>query len=543
MGGFSYGSSPPPPLYSVLCNCVLTPGEDSHELARLKAFTKSYQSSILQLVESGRYDTREDFSVVLQPFLLNTKLPVLENGNPDTSFFAPDCIHPNQKFHSQLARALWANMLQPLGKKTDTLDPNGLIAIACPTKSQPFLRTFRNSNYTYPTKPAIEVRSNWVHKLRPADIKVVAAMGDFLTTATGARPSESSTLATPWRGLSWSIGGDGQLETITTLPNILKKFNPSILGFSTGSLESTAGLNVAEEGARAQDLPAQANALVKKMKSTPTINLQKDWKLITVLIGNNDLCLYCENPENYSTKDYVKSIQNALDILYKELPRVFVNVVEVMDLAGLHHDQGGKCAMPLAVQKNCSCLKHTQNLIAMQELKKINWNLQSDTAELSYWHQYMQREDFSVSVQPFFRNTFIPLNERGGLDLTLFSDDCYYFSDRGHAEMAIALWNNMLEPVGWKTTSNNFTYSRSKLKCPSSESPFLYTLQNSQLLPGKAEEPSNALYWAVPVAAIVGLAVGILGVMLWRTGKPVQPEEEETLPNTSVEPELTQGPE
>lgn len=30
-------------LYSVLCNCVLTPGEDSHELARLEAFTKSYQ--------------------------------------------------------------------------------------------------------------------------------------------------------------------------------------------------------------------------------------------------------------------------------------------------------------------------------------------------------------------------------------------------------------------------------------------------------------------------------------------------------------------
>ncbi|XP_052042299.1 phospholipase B1, membrane-associated-like [Apodemus sylvaticus] len=362
-------------------------------------------------------------------------------------------------------------------------------------------------------------------------------MGDFLTTATGARPSESNSEATPWRGLSWSIGGDGKLETITTLPNILRKFNPSILGFSTGSSKNTAGLNVAEEGARAQDLPAQATALVKMMKSTSTIDLQKHWKLITLLIGNNDLCLYCEDPGNYSTKTYVKYIQDALDILYKELPRVFVNVVEVMELVGLQHgDQGGKCTMPLAVQKNCSCLKHTQNLIAMQELKKINWNLQSDTSELSFLHRYMQREDFAVTVQPFFRNTFIPLNERGGLDLTFFSEDCYHFSDRGHAEMAIALWNNMLEPVGWKTTSNNFTYNRSKLKCPSPENPFLYTLQNSQLLPVKAEEPSNAIYWAVPVAVLTGLAVGILGGMMWRTGKPVQPEEEETLPNTNAEP-------
>lgn len=40
------------------------------------------QSGMLQLVESGRYDTRDDFSVVLQPFLLNTRLPILEVRSP-----------------------------------------------------------------------------------------------------------------------------------------------------------------------------------------------------------------------------------------------------------------------------------------------------------------------------------------------------------------------------------------------------------------------------------------------------------------------------
>lgn len=30
-----------------------------------------------ELVESGRYDTREDFSVVLQPFFHNVQLPIL----------------------------------------------------------------------------------------------------------------------------------------------------------------------------------------------------------------------------------------------------------------------------------------------------------------------------------------------------------------------------------------------------------------------------------------------------------------------------------
>ncbi|XP_021109309.1 phospholipase B1, membrane-associated isoform X2 [Heterocephalus glaber] len=521
---------------STLCNCVLTLRENSHELARLDALTQAYQSSMHELVESGRYDTHEDFSVVLQPFFLNVVLPVLEDGRPDTSFFAPDCIHPSQKFHSQLSRALWVNMLEPLGEKTTTLDLTTDIPLACPTQEKPFLRTPQNSNYTYPTKPAIE---NWgsdfsctewnpsnsvptsVHELRPADIKVVAALGDSLTTAMGARPSNSSNLYIPWRGLSWSIGGDGALETHTTLPNILKKFNPSIFGFSTGTWEETKGFNVAVEGARARDMPAQARDLIERMKTSTEINLETDWKLVTLFIGSNDLCQYCENPADHSAEEYVQHIQQALDILYEELPRAFINVVEVMELAGLHQGQGGQCAVLLAAQRNCSCLRHFPDSPVMQELKKVNWNLQSGISRLSYQQKYMQREDFAVVVQPFFQNTFIPLNELGSSSLTFWSEDCLHFSERGHAEMAIALWNNMLEPVGQKTTFNNFTYSRAKLKCPSPESPYFYTLQNSPLHPDQAAEASSVLYWTVPVAAVGGLMVGglmisVLVVSVWR---------------------------
>ncbi|MBZ3879106.1 Phospholipase B1, membrane-associated [Sciurus carolinensis] len=490
---------------SILCNCVLTPREDSQELAKLEALARTYQSSMRQLVESGRYDTREDFSVVLQPFFLNIWLPVLQNGRPDMSFFAPDCIHPNQKFHSQLSRALWINMLEPVGRKTDTLDLTADMSLACPTQDEPFLRTYQNSNHTYPTKPVIE---NWgsdflctewnssgrvptsVHELRPADIKVVAALGDSLT---------------------------GTISTNSDLKgDILRKFNPSVFGFSTGTWEETAGLNVAVEGARARDMPAQARDLVERMKTSPEINLKKDWKLITLFIGGNDLCHYCENPEEHSTEEYVQHIQQALDILYDELPRAFINVVEVMELTSLYQGQDGKCTMLLAAQSNCTCFRHFQDSLAMQELKKVNWNLQSGLSRFSYWHRYMEREDFAVVVQPFLQNTLIPPNEQGGTDLTFFSEDCLYFSERSHAEMAIALWNNMLEPVGQKTTSNNFTHSRTKLKCPSSDNPYLYTLWNSGLLPDQAEEAPRFLYWAVPAAAVLGMLVGALAMMLWR---------------------------
>ncbi|XP_077008603.1 phospholipase B1, membrane-associated [Tamandua tetradactyla] len=517
---------------SILCNCVLTLREGSQELARLEAVARAYQSSARELVESGRYDTREDFSVVLQPFLQHTQLPTQADGRPDVSFFAPDCIHPSQKFHSQLSRALWANMLQPLGRKTDTLDVTADIPLSCPTQGEPFLRTFRNSNYTYPSEPAIE---NWgsdflctewspsttvptsVHKLRPGDIKVVAALGDSLTTALGARLRNASGLPTSWRGLSWSIGGDGALEAHTTLPNILKKFNPHLHGFSTGTREETAGLNAAVEGARARDMPGQARDLVARMRSSREINLDQDWKLVTLFVGGNDLCHYCEDPEAHSPGEYVRHLRQALDILYEELPRTFVNVVEVMELAGLYQGQGGKCAMPLAAQSNCTCLRGSQEKsLELQELKKVNWNFQSGVSSLNYQPQYMQREDFAVVVQPFLQNTLAPLNDRGDADLTFFSEDCLYFSERGHAELAIALWNNMLEPVGHKTTSNNFTHSRTKLKCPSPESPYLYTWKNSQLPADQAEESPQVLYWAIPVTAIVGLAVGVGVMMAWR---------------------------
>ncbi|NXJ11111.1 PLB1 Phospholipase, partial [Odontophorus gujanensis] len=127
--------------------------------------------------------------------------------------------------------------------------------------------------------------------------------------------------------------------------------------------------------------------------------------------------------------------------------------------------------------------------------------------------RYEQREDFAVVVQPFFRNTIVPLDSNGKPDLSFFAADCFHFSEKGHAEMAIALWNNMMEPVGEKQTYNNFTYGRSKLKCPNTEKPFLSTLRNSGFrnspLNLEKTEPSVP-YWAVIVAAVAGVLVGSL---------------------------------
>uniref|UniRef100_A0A7N6F5X1 Uncharacterized protein n=1 Tax=Anabas testudineus TaxID=64144 RepID=A0A7N6F5X1_ANATE len=100
----------------------------------------------------------------------------------------------------------------------------------------------------------------------------------------------------------------------------------------------------------------------------------------------------------------------------------------------------------------------------LEEIKRINLEYQAEIQYLISGDRYDGKEDFSVVLQPFLHNFFIP---HVGADTSFFSVDCFYFSEQAHAEMAIALWNNMLEPVGSKQVYNNFTYDRSKIRCPS----------------------------------------------------------------------------
>ncbi|XP_039916279.1 phospholipase B1, membrane-associated isoform X2 [Hirundo rustica] len=491
-------------LADYLCSCVLPEEENSENLTMVRNAIKAYQLGIQRLIDSGRYDTHENFTVVIQPFLQNLVTPLDQNGNPDVSYFAPDCFHPSQKGHFQLAKALWNAV------------------------NSPFLGTYRNSNYT-PVEPTREPIENWgselscpdytpssrvptsVHELRPADIKAVGALGDSLTTAVGAKVPDPQT---DWKGLAWSIGGDETLEIQATLPNILKKFNPNLFGFSTGSSKETAGFNVAERNATARDMPGQARALVELMRSSSKINFKEDWKLITILVGGVDLCQYCLDKETYSVQKYVKHLQDTLDIFYKELPRVFINMVEMLELSGLRQITASSSECALTAKKLCPCfLNPEENSSELQEIKRANRDFQAEALQLINSGRYEQREDFAVVIQSFFRNTLLPLDSTSKPDMSFFAADCFHFSVRGYAEMAMALWNNMLEPVGEKQTYNNFTHDRSKLRCPNPEKPFLSTRRNSGFgnsdLSLKKTE-SSVPYWAVIVTAIAGVLLGSL---------------------------------
>ncbi|KAG5265671.1 hypothetical protein AALO_G00245020 [Alosa alosa] len=523
-------------LVNILCRCVLKPKEGTQELQTLVDTNRDYQRGMRYLVDSGRYDKHDNFTVVLQPFFREVVIPLLEDGRPDRSYFSPDCFHLSEKAHRLMARALWNNMLEPVGKKTSTYDFSAAISLQCPSQ---------NSDYTYPEPPTSPPPvNNWgsdfsctdtapsptvptsVHRLRPGDINVVASLGDSVTAGFGAKANNILQLRNEERGVSWCIGGDETLETVSTLPNILKKFNPDVYGFSKGRGGRPNGFNVAVSGAKAAGIPGQVQDLITLWKNDKNVSWENDWKLVTLFIGGNDLCQYCNDRASLSTLNYRNYLRESLDILYNEVPRVLVNVAEILEIEDLRKIKGNGLGCTVLQPNLCPCfLIPGENSPQLYEMKRINRELQVLTEALVNGGRYDGREDFAVVIQPFFQKTIVPMNNAGQPDIDFFSVDCFHFSERGHAGMAIALWNNMLEPVGSKQIYNNFTHDRSKIQCPTKDRPFIFTRVNSASL-GTTTSPvtttsahvpdtpapvecSYALpTWATALLTCVGLLIG-----------------------------------
>lgn len=129
-------------------------------------------------------------------------------------------------------------------------------------------------------------------------------------------------------------GGLGTWRQYLTLPNILKEFNKNLTGYSTGTgefLSHHAQMNVAYPVAADSDALRQAKILVKKMKMDKSIDMQNDWKMITMFFGANDLCsAQCFDRNEASPRNHAKKLMVALDYMQDNLPRTFVNLIPVL---------------------------------------------------------------------------------------------------------------------------------------------------------------------------------------------------------------------
>ncbi|CAH1646908.1 unnamed protein product [Spodoptera littoralis] len=336
-------------------------------------------------------------------------------------------------------------------------------------------------------------RPTSVHRLRPGDIDVVAAIGDSLVAGSGALEEFALGAFVEYRGVSWCAGGDATWREYLTLPNILKEFNPNLKGFSTGTgewLNKNAKFNVAFPVASDEDALKQAKILVARMRSSPEIDMENDWKMVTVFIGANDLCsASCLNPVSWSPAAHAKKLAIALDYLHKHLPRTIVNLVPVLDVSvSIRVLRPMMCRLMHSLF--CTCFHQGGN--EFYDLVRMARLYQKAETALVESGRYWSDEQFSVVVQPFMRLFNAPLPPPAPLPLVIhqsyITHDCFHFSQKGHALAANLLWNNLLEPVGNKSDNVPPILLRS-FRCPSRNAPYFFTSKNSRsyLLTGKQD--------------------------------------------------------
>ncbi|XP_065222849.1 phospholipase B1, membrane-associated-like [Planococcus citri] len=325
-----------------------------------------------------------------------------------------------------------------------------------------------------------------VHTLRPGDIDVVAALGDSLTAGNGALALSTQHVMVENRGLAALIGGQATWRKFLTLPNILKEFNPKLIGYALGDSfthHRESQFDIAEIGAMSQDLPFMTRQLVKRIKKDRRVDFQNDWKLITVLMGSNNFCIdICYLPNALtSIEEHKGHLIKSLEFLRDNMPRTIVSLVQSPNLKALVNFEYFPPVCELLHKFECPCLFTLQHKPRYQEYVQTMDGWQRVEEEVANDERFKTKEDFAVVLQQFTKNiTFPPKRQPNGqvlTDLTYLSDDCFHFSQKGYSRASNALWNNMLEPVGAKSINWNTEFA--KFLCPTQSSPYIRTWRNS----------------------------------------------------------------
>jgi phospholipase B1 len=310
-------------------------------------------------------------------------------------------------------------------------------------------------------------------------VKAFLAMGDSITAAFGAKELFKLDGIREFRGLSWSIGGD---DGAYTLPNFFARVSGSPpkapLGASLGvqiPLEAVKikghpvrdwnprvdQLNGAVSLAKVQDLDAQMDYLVAEAKKIEGLNFDNDWKVLTILIGANNLCASCEPNRSDTTPEFFASKYRAiLERARNEIPRVFVNAVPMFNISGVYAQQqtSDYCKLIKRVSDNeCPCMGQNAAAREAMDLHNVMYtrsihNIAADYAAKNY-------SEFAVVVQPCFQDLpVLALEYLSGVD-------CFHPSHIAHAAMGVGVWNNMMQEEGQK--DQTLDPASVKILCPS----------------------------------------------------------------------------
>ncbi|KHJ96282.1 GDSL-like protein [Oesophagostomum dentatum] len=294
-----------------------------------------------------------------------------------------------------------------------------------------------------------------VNHVRPGDIRIIAGMGDSYMIGTLSK-NTADDMVNVFPGNSFTTGSDEKLEKHITLANILKEFNPFLIGASHGAGYHNTGFNVAICRNKSEDLPRQAKELVSRIRKKGEY-LLGEWKLIIIVVGTYDLArLTCQLPlvkRPTMPFQFKQNLEKALSILQQKLPRTIISIIPMWNanaFIGARYEA-----------LNCGLTEY---------LKAANGLLAQAVYEIQA-EQQLERNDFAITVQGFMDRMNDAFRLRNGsLNKSMYASNYFHLSKYGNAALAKLLWNSLFEGSCKETFYNNsIDISSLELKCPTKQ--------------------------------------------------------------------------
>ncbi|KAI8090679.1 hypothetical protein BDF21DRAFT_411809 [Thamnidium elegans] len=249
------------------------------------------------------------------------------------------------------------------------------------------------------------------YHLRPNDIKAVIAIGDSISAGFGmisGRPPFSTILE--YRGKVFSSGGD---EGEYTIPNFLSNYNKISRGVPTGiTLPLSRGkkLNKAVSGAKTQELDAEVTRLIQLLNTESYKDVKDDWKLITLFIGANNVCVLCEPPmttlPGLADADiFEENVRQVIERIRSDIGKSFVNLVALFNVSSVYEASRGDPYCEFVLDPShmiiCSCIQADEKQRQAADRVVNEYNNRLEKLEKEYKNKDIM--NFGLSYQPGFK--------------------------------------------------------------------------------------------------------------------------------------------
>ncbi|KAJ3196900.1 hypothetical protein HK101_007265 [Irineochytrium annulatum] len=354
----------------------------------------------------------------------------------------------------------------------------------------PYRPPFASSISDCPKLKRRSKRPTDVHDLRPEDIDIVIAMGDSITAGFGAKGLPVAGEILPMkltsenRGISYPIGADANA---VTLRNMLAHYNTDLEGGSVGDHLAEVGLfcfpythypgdhlNSAQSGAMVQNLLGQLDYVIHKLNHNPDIDFEKDFKLLSVFIGSNDLCSGCSiiaNKTFLSPDAYEATMRDLFDSIREAIPRVVVNVQMVFNVSQVYDLTYDSLwcetvrLSGLAYECTCAFLPGEAGDIMRSRMDSLAVAYNERLLRIAEDYKRTYDKNFLLIVDPLFSGVRV---SEWPLD-SLSDIDCFHPAVSSHEVMAIGAWNNLYMPFERKARTISPS-SKHLVFCPTESS-------------------------------------------------------------------------